>query len=73
MQDDSTWFPVFRLWCSYAFYVIVLGNKKTSPVRNYNTYYENLTNLLLYIAEWLESAQYFENISEQIARPSQQS
>ena len=69
MQDDPTWFPVFRLWSSHAFYVVVLGNKEKSPVRNYdpecesyNVYYDSLTNLLLHSAEWLESAQYFGNI-----------
>jgi hypothetical protein len=69
MQDDPTWFPVFRLWCSHAFYVVVLGSKEKSFVRNYdpecenyNLYYESLTKLLLHGAEWLESAQYFENI-----------
>jgi SMI1 / KNR4 family (SUKH-1) len=69
MQDDPTWFPVSRLWCGHAFYVVVLGDKGKSTVRNYdpecenyNIYYESLTKLLLHSAEWLESAQYFENI-----------
>lgn len=70
MQDDPSWFPVLKLWCDHAFYVVVLGDREKSVVRNYdpecqnyNIYYESLTKLLLHSAEWLESAQYFENIS----------
>jgi hypothetical protein len=69
IQDDPTWFPVFRLWCDHAFYVVVLGDKEKSIVRNYdpecknyNIYYESLTNLLLHSAEWLELSQYYENV-----------
>lgn len=68
-QDDSSWFPVFKLWCDPVFYVVVLGDKKKSPVRNYDpecedyrVYYESLTKLLLHSAEWLESAQHHENV-----------
>lgn len=70
MQDDPTWFPVFRLWCGHAFYVVVLGDRDNSNVRNYDPecenykiYYENLTQLLLHSAEWLELAQYHESIN----------
>jgi hypothetical protein len=68
-QDDPTWFPVSKLWCGHVFYVVVLGDKQKSPVRNYDTecqdyrvYYESLTKLFLHGAEWLESAQYYENV-----------
>ncbi len=69
MEDNQTWFPIFKLWCGHAFYVVVLGDKGKSPLRNYdpecenyNIYYESLTNMLLHCAEWLESAQYHENV-----------
>lgn len=68
-EDDPSWFPVFKLWCDHVFYVVVLGDKKKSSVRNYDpecedyrVYYESLTKLLLHSAEWLESAQYYENV-----------
>jgi cell wall assembly regulator SMI1 len=70
MEDDPTWFPVFRLWCDHAFYVVVLGDQEgKSVVRNYDpevkgyqVYYESLTDLLLHSAEWLESAEYHGSI-----------
>ena len=67
--DDPSWFPVFKLFYDDAFYVVILGDKGKSPVRNYdpeyenyNIYYESLTNLLLHSADWFESAQYHENM-----------
>jgi SMI1 / KNR4 family (SUKH-1) len=69
MQDDPSWFPLFKLWCDHAFYVVILGDKNKSPVRNYdpecenyNIYYESLTNMLLHSADWIESALYNEKI-----------
>jgi hypothetical protein len=68
-QDDPSWFPISKLWCDHVFYVVVLGDREKSVVRNYdsecqnyNIYYESLTKLLLHCAEWLESVQYFENV-----------
>jgi hypothetical protein len=67
--DDPSWFPVFKLWCDDEFYVVVLGDEKKSTIRKYNLafkncsiHYESLTGLLLHSAEWLESAQYYENV-----------
>jgi SMI1 / KNR4 family (SUKH-1) len=69
MRDDPTWFPIFELWSTHAFYVVVLGDTKQCPVQMYdpecNAYdirYNNLTNMLLHSAEWLESAQYYERM-----------
>jgi SMI1 / KNR4 family (SUKH-1) len=69
IQDDPSWFPVFKLWCGHAFYVVVLGDKVKSPVMNYDPecgdykiYYESLTNMLLHSAEWLESAKFHEKM-----------
>jgi SMI1 / KNR4 family (SUKH-1) len=69
MQDDPSWFPIFELWCDHAFYVVILGDKQKSTIRNYdpevnnyNIYYENLTNMLLHSAEWLELARYHEKM-----------
>jgi hypothetical protein len=69
MRDDPTWFPIFSLWSTHAFYVVILGDRKRSLVQMYdpecNDYdirYENLTNMLMHSAEWLESAQFHEKM-----------
>jgi hypothetical protein len=70
MQDDPTWFPVFRLCHDHAFYVVVLGDQEgrclvrnyDPECKNYRVYYQSLTNLLLHSAEWLELAKYHKNI-----------
>ena len=69
IPDDPMWLPIFELWYGGAFYVVVLGDKERSPVRlwdmefgKYELYYDNLTNMLLHCAEWLELSQYFENV-----------
>lgn len=71
VQDDPRWFPIFQLWCDHAFYVVVLGDEEKSVIRHYDPEcedyeicYESLTNLLLHIAEWLESSQYDKNFNE---------
>jgi cell wall assembly regulator SMI1 len=68
-QDDPSWFPVFKFSYGRIFYVIVLGDKKKSIVRNYDrgfddysVHYESVTKLLLHSAEWLELAKYHENV-----------
>jgi hypothetical protein len=62
--DDPRWLPIFQLWYEGAFYVVVLGDKEKSHVRLYDTEfgkyelsYDNLTNMFLHCAEWLEFAQ----------------
>ncbi|MBW4491299.1 MAG: SMI1/KNR4 family protein [Trichocoleus desertorum ATA4-8-CV12] len=69
MQDDPSWFPVFKVWSTHAFLVIILGDKEKSLVQiydpeceNYNVRYESLTNLLLHSAKWLEAAKHHEKI-----------
>jgi SMI1 / KNR4 family (SUKH-1) len=67
IPDDPKWLPIFELWYGGAFYVVVLGDKEKNPVRLYDTEfgkyelrYDNLTNMFLHCAEWLELAQFDE-------------
>lgn len=69
MRDDPSWFPLFELWSTHAFYVVILGAKEKSQVQMYdpecNDYdirYESLTDMLVDSAEWLEAAQYIEKL-----------
>jgi hypothetical protein len=68
--DDPRWLPIFELRYEGAFYVVVLGDKEKSSVRvhdsefgKYELAYDNLTNMFLHCAEWLELAQWHEKVN----------
>jgi cell wall assembly regulator SMI1 len=68
LPDDPSWLPIFKLHYDHVFYVLALGEQEKNRIRNYDSefkdygvHYENLTNLLLHSAEWLESVEYQEN------------
>ncbi|MGB3655524.1 MAG: hypothetical protein WBA41_30545 [Rivularia sp. (in: cyanobacteria)] len=64
-------FPVFELWCEYGVLVnVVCDNFKDSKdysirmldtsCKDFSVRYSNLKDLILHVADWYESAQYYE-------------